>query len=124
MDGSMKIVSTIVLLLLMFLAISAGVAKLGLMQQDVDFFGKYGFSNPMLIAFGVAQLIGGIFLAFRKTRFWGAAIVAVTFLISLVLLLIEGNVAVSIVTLVAIVLLGVVMKQSWHAASSEQQNGA
>ena len=115
----MKLVSTMILVLLMFLAISSGVTKIALMQQDVDFFGKYGFSNPILIAFGAMQLIGGVLLAFKKTRFSGAAIVTITFLISLVLLLMEGNVPVSIATIVATLLLGIVMKQSWNAVPSE-----
>lgn len=115
----MKIASTIVLVLLVFLAISSGVTKITLMQQDVEFFGKYGFSNPILIAFGATQLIGGVLLPFKKARFAGAAIVAITFLVSLVLLLLEGNIPVSIVTIVAMLLLGMVMKRSWNAVASE-----
>lgn len=115
----MKIASMIVVVLLMFLAMSSGVTKIALMEQDVNFFGKYGFSNPMLIAFGATQLVGGALMAFRKTRFSGAAVVAITFLISLATLIMDGNIPVSIVTIVATVLLGVVMKQSWHASALE-----
>ena len=110
----MKAVSTLILVILTLLAVSSGITKILLMQQDVDFFGKYGFSDPILIGFGLVQLLGGLLLVFTKTRFAGAAIVAVTFLVSLVLLLIEGNIPVSIITLVATLLLGVVMKQSWR----------
>ncbi|MGB5334995.1 MAG: hypothetical protein WBN07_05215 [Woeseiaceae bacterium] len=110
----MKIVSATILILLVCLAILSGVTKITLMQQDVEFFGKYGFSDPMLIAFGATQLIGGILMPFRKTRFSGAAIVAITFLASLVLLLLDGNISVSIVTLVMTLLLAMVMKQSWR----------
>jgi len=112
----MKGVSTIVLAVLTLLAISSGITKILLMEQDVEFFGKYGFSNLMLIAYGLLQLIGGLLLVFTKTRFVGAAIVAITFLISLALLLMDGNIPVSIITIVATVLLGVVMKQSWRPA--------
>lgn len=115
----MKIASTIVLILLIFLAISSGVAKVSLMPQDVEFFGKFGFSSPLLVAYGAFQLLGGVLLALQKTRFFGAAIVAITFLVSLVLLVMDGNIAVSIVTLVATILLGVVMKRSWKAAAPE-----
>lgn len=115
----MKLASTIILVLLMFLAISSGVTKIALMQQDVDFFGKYGFSNPILIAFGATQLIGGLLLPFKRTRFSGAAIVAMTFLVSLVMLLMEGNIPVSIATIVATLLLGMVMKQNWNVPASE-----
>ena len=113
----MKVVSTLILVILILLAVSSGITKILLMQQDVDFFGKYGFSDPILIGFGLAQLLGGLLLAFSKTRFIGAAVVAVTFLISLALLLIEGNIPVSIITAVATLLLGVVMKQSWRPVS-------
>jgi len=110
----MRPVSTIILAILILLAMSSGITKISLMQQDVDFFGKYGFSDPILIGYGLAQLFGGLLLVFTKTRFVGAAIVAVTFLVSLALLLIEGNIPVSIITMVATLLLGVVMKQSWR----------
>jgi len=115
----MKIASTIILVILVFLAIFSGATKIALAQADIEFFGKYGFSNPMLIAFGATQLLGGVLMPFRKTRFSGAAIVAITFIVSLVLLLMDGNIPVSIVTVVAIFLLGVVMKRSWNAQPTE-----
>ena len=111
----MKVVFPVVLAALVFLAVSSGITKIMLMQQDVDFFGKYGFSNPILIAYGTAQLIGGVLLLFRRTRFAGAAIVAITFVISLVLLLMDGNIVFSIATVVATLLLGVIMKWSWKS---------
>jgi len=115
----MKTISTIILVVLILLAVSSGITKVALMQQDVDFFGKYGFSNPILIAYGLVQLIGGVLMVFRVTRFTGATVVAVTFLISLAVLLMEGNLPVSVVTIVATLLLGVIMKQSWRTAASE-----
>jgi len=113
----MKIAYAILLVILTFLAVSSGMAKVLLMQQEVEFFGRYGFTNPLLITFGAVQLIGGILLPFKKTRFAGAAIVASTFLVSLVVLLMDGNIPVSAITLVATVLLFVVMKLSWQARS-------
>ena len=95
------------------LAVSAGIAKIALMPNDVEFFGKYGFSNPMLIAFGAIQLTGGILLPWKRTRFAGSALVALTFLVSLAILIVDGNIPVSIVTAIATLLLFVVMKMSW-----------
>ena len=115
----MKIASTIILVILIFLAIFSGATKIALIQADVEFFGKYGFSNPMLIAFGATQLVGGVLMPFQKTRFSGAAIVAMTFVASLVLLLMDGNIPASIVTVVATLLLGNVMKRSWNAQPTE-----
>ena len=113
----MKAVSIGILAILTLLAVSSGITKILLMPQDVLFFGKYGFSDPLLIAYGSVQLLGGFLLVFTKTRFAGAAIVAVTFLVSLALLLMEGNVPVSIVTAVATLLLVIVMKRSWQPAA-------
>ena len=48
----MKIVLNIILAILVFLALAAGVTKIMLMPQDVEFFGKYGFTNSILIAYG------------------------------------------------------------------------
>ena len=117
MKSTKSIAFAILLAVLTILAVSAGMTKIVLMQQDVEFFGRYGFSNPMLIAFGAVQLIGGILLPFKKTRFTGAAIVAGTFLASLVILLMDGNIPVSIVTIVATLALGAVMKLSWRSDS-------
>ncbi|MGI9237969.1 MAG: DoxX family protein [Woeseiaceae bacterium] len=111
----MKIVLAILLAILTFLAVFSGITKISLMPQDVEFFGQYGFSNAMLIVFGAVQLIGGILLPFKKTRFWGATIVAITFLISLAILLMDGNIPVSVVTAVATLLLFLVMKLSWRS---------
>ena len=111
----MKIVSILILVILIFLAVSSGITKIMLMPQEVEFFGRYGFSNPLLMAFGAAQLIGGALMAFGKTRFAGAAIVTVTFLISLGVLVMDGNIPVAIITGIATLLLGAVMNRSWKA---------
>ena len=111
----MKIAFSILLVLLTALAVLSGVTKITLMPNEVEFFGQYGFSSPMLIAFGAAQLIGGILLPWKKTRFAGAAVVAVTFLVSLAILLMDGNIPISIVTAIVTGLLLMVMKLSWPA---------
>jgi predicted MFS family arabinose efflux permease len=110
----MKIASTLIVVVLIFLAVFSGIAKIALFQEDVEFFSRYGFSNPMLMAFGATQVLGGILLPFRKTRFFGAAVVAVTFLVSFVLLLMDGKVSMSIVAAVATLLLALIMKRSWR----------
>jgi len=56
----MKITFNLILIVLVFFAIASGVAKVMLMQQDVDFFGQYGFSNFILIVFGAVHLLGGV----------------------------------------------------------------
>lgn len=114
----MKLTLTIILTLLTLLAVSSGATKVMLMEQEVEFFGGHGFSNPVLIAYGLLQLIGGALLPFRKTRFVGATIVAITFAVSLVFLVMDGNLPLSIVTAVAMTLLVFVMAHSRRSATS------
>jgi len=108
----MSLILKIVIVILVLLAVSSGVTKIMLMPQDVEFFGAYGFSNPMLIAFGLAQFVGGVMMVIPKSRMYGAVIVAITFLTSLVLLVLVGNYPVAGVTALATVLLGWVAKSS------------
>jgi len=49
----MEIFYNVILFILVFLAISSGITKIMLMQQDLEFFGNYGFTNPILITYGV-----------------------------------------------------------------------
>ena len=89
-----------------------------LMPQDVDFFGQYGFSNPILIAYGLIQLAGGLLLLVPKTRIIGAFIVMLTFLISAAVLLMSGNIPVGFITLVFVALAGLLIKQSHDAKNT------
>ena|SRR3989338_4820509 len=115
----MKILFNVILAILVFLVVSAGITKIMLMQQDVEFFGKYGFTNPILIAYGVVQLLGGILLVLPKTRIIGAILVAITFLISAVVLVMAGNIPVAIITLICVLLLGFIIKQSLNKATQQ-----
>lgn len=119
----MKMFLSIVLVLLTALAALSGIAKIALMPNEVEFFGRYGFSSSMLIAFGSSQLIGGVLLPWKRTRFAGAALVAITFLVSLAMLLMDGNIPASIATAIATILLFVIMKLSWMAQKQLGQQG-
>jgi hypothetical protein len=114
----MKVLQIVILAILVFLAVSSGVTKIMLMQQDMVFFGKYGFTNPLLVIFGAVQVIGGLMMVFAKVRVIGAVVVAVTFVISAVLLAIEGSVPATITTLIALVFLGFTIQRTLAAQRS------
>ena len=65
------------------------------------------------------KLSAASFLIIQRARFTGAIIVAITFLISAVVLVMERNILVTIVTLVAVLMLGVIMKQSLKKEKSQ-----
>lgn len=115
----MNILLKLNLVILTLLATSSGITKIMLMPQDVEFFGGYGFTNTILILYGVSQLVGGIMLIIKKTRFAGAIIVAITFAISAIVLIMAEKVGVTIFTFIAIFMLGVIMKQAQNTQSHE-----
>ena len=118
----MKKLLYVLLAVLVFLAVSSGVTKLMLMPQDVEFFGKYGFTNPILMAFGALQVLGGILLILPKARPIGAVFIAITFLGSAALLLMDGNFVVAAITVVVVAVLGFVVKGTAPSAI-ERING-
>jgi hypothetical protein len=111
----MELFLKVILIILIFLAVSSGITKIMLMPHDVEFFGSYGFSSTILILYGVSQLIGGVLLSVKKTRFIGAVLVAITFVVSAIVLTLAGNIPLTMVTLVAIIMLGAIMRQSFKS---------
>jgi uncharacterized membrane protein YphA (DoxX/SURF4 family) len=91
---------------LMFLSISSGVTKIMLMPQDRIFFIRAGFSDPLIIGFGLVQVLGGILLALPKFRKIGAITIGVTFAVSAYLLFQAGNTRLALITVAFILLLG------------------
>ena len=108
----MKVPQIVILAVLVFLAVSSGVTKIMLMPQDVMFFGDYGFTNPLLVIFGAVQVIGGLMMMFVRTRVICANAVAITFVISVVVLVLAGSVGPTIATLLALVFLGLTIRRT------------
>lgn len=115
----MKIFFNVILVFLVFLAVSSGITKVMLMPREVEFFGQYGFTNTILVIYGAIQILSGVLLALPKTRVIGAVLLATTFLISAVALVMDGNLPVTIVTLIFVFLLGVIIKQSLSKETSQ-----
>ena len=111
-ERTIHVFMIVILTVLVLLAVSSGVAKILLMVQEVAFFGAYGFTNAMIIAFGATQLIGGFLLVFHKSRLIGAALVGITFAISAILLVMDGNFPLAVITVAMMVLLFWVVKES------------
>lgn len=115
----MKIVFYAAIGILVFLALSSGVPKILLMKQEVDFFGQYGFTDPILVAFGLAQVISGALLIVPKTRTFGAVLFAITLLISASILALAGSLALCAITLIFVFLSGFVVKFSYGSNRPE-----
>ena len=101
----MKISTKIALALMVLLAAASGVAKITLMPQEVAFFGAFGFSNNVLIGFGLLQVLAAVLLLLPKSRRFGLVLLAVTFVASSVVLLAAGKTIMAVVTLLFVGLL-------------------
>lgn len=108
----MKIITPIVLALMVLLAFASGVTKIMLMPQEIEFYRPAGFSDTLLMLFGALQVLSGVALVFRQSRGYGALLLALTFLISAVLLIQAGNWPLTMVTLVCVLLLAFLAKTS------------
>lgn len=100
----MKLAITVLTVILGLLSIAAGAAKVSLVPEEAAFLHQFGFADPLIIAFGLAQTLGGMLLVVPSTRALGALVCAAGFALSAVLLLIVGNLAFGGVSLLPVVL--------------------
>lgn len=107
----MKIVTTIIAILIALLSIGAGVAKIMLVPEETKFLAQFGFTDPLTIAFGIAQVAGGILLAAPTSRLYGAATTGIFFTASFSLILSTGNIAFAVVSLLPVLLSGLIIYQ-------------
>ncbi len=91
------------------LSITAGIPKLMRLPQEIGFFERAGLTDNSVVVFGLLQVAGGVFLVFRKTRRWGAAVAATTFSASAVMLFLTGQNTFALVSVVPVLMAAVVL---------------
>lgn len=116
----MKIATTVLAIILGLLSIAAGAAKVSLVPEEAAFLQQFGFTDTLIIAFGLVQGLGGVLLAVPRTRAYGASICCVGFAISAVLLLLDGNLAFGGVSLLPVALTAFI---AYQVFSSQQTEG-
>lgn len=108
----MKILSYLIITIVALLSIAAGLAKVMQTPQEMEFLQGAGLSPGLIIVFGLVQILGGLLLIPRKTRRVGAVIAASAFVASTALILMGGNLAFGLISLLPIALAGIVVYQS------------
>ena len=107
---------------LMLLGVASGIAKMLLMEQEVAFFHReMGISLYLVMALGVVQFTGGLLLILRASRPTGAAMLALTFLISAVLIFMAARPAFGLVSLLPVAM---AVFAAADALRSERERGA
>ena len=105
-----------ILSILIFLGAAAGLVKIIRMPQELEFFQAVGLSELSLVLFGVAQFCGGVLLIFRRSRLAGAAISAIMFLASAIMVFITGELGFGAISLLPALMSGWVI---WDTARSK-----
>jgi hypothetical protein len=108
----MNIVKRIILVILVALGVAAGAAKIMLMPDEIELFQVAGFGENLLFIFGLIQITSAILMLFVKPRRIGAAALAATFAISTVLIFLSGQVAFGIGSLIPILLIGIIIRDT------------
>ena len=102
----MNLARKINLVLLILLGGAAGLAKVTQAPPEIAFFAGLGLGAIVVVVFGVLQLAGAVSLIFAKTRFIGAILLDVTFSLSVVMILMTGQIGFALVSLVPVLMAG------------------
>ena len=102
----MNLLKKINLVLLVLLGGAAGLAKVTQAPPEVAFFQGIGLGAIVVVIFGVLQLAGAVSLIFAKTRFIGAILLDVTFSLSVVMILMTGQIGFALFSVVPVLMAG------------------
>lgn len=100
----MKILKLILLVIVILVCISAGIAKVMRMPQEVQFFEALGVNLILLTLLGLLQVMAGLLLIAKKTRRSGAILAALAFLASTVMIFANGQIGFGLFSLIPVAL--------------------
>ncbi len=100
----MKYVKLILLGILILLSIATGLTKLIQMPEEMELFRNAGFTDISILIFGAIQVVGGILLIPKKTRRYGAIIMAITFVIATIVVFMKGMIGFGVFSILFIAL--------------------
>jgi hypothetical protein len=101
---------TVIWILLSLLGVAAGAAKMLQTPQEMAFFqDQLGLNAEAIMAFGLLQFVAGVMLVFKKTRLVGAALLAVTLLLSTIVIFMAGQIGFAVVSLLPVLMADLVV---------------
>ncbi|MGI9200301.1 MAG: hypothetical protein ACR2QL_04530 [Woeseiaceae bacterium] len=101
----MQKLKTLNWILLALLGVAAGVSKMMQTPQEMAFFqGEMGYSSQLIVAFGALQFLGGVMMAFKKTRLAGAILLGLTLFLSCIVIFMSGNIGFGMVSVIPVLM--------------------
>ncbi|MFT4937328.1 MAG: hypothetical protein ACI88A_000342 [Paraglaciecola sp.] len=113
-----NIVLTINLAVLIMLCSAAGIAKVLQVPDEVIFFQDAGLSPNLLVLLGAFQLIAAVLLVLKNWRNIGANIAGISFLVSTMLIFINGQNLFGMLSFLPLILVYFVLRKEKHKAHS------
>lgn len=104
------------------LSIAAGLTKVMLAPQEMEFLQSVGLSKLLIIVFGLIQIAGGVLLAPKNTRMFGAVLAASAFVVSTILIFVGGDLAFGMFSILPIALASVVIYQTARITHNKSLN--
>jgi hypothetical protein len=102
----MNLLKKINLVLLILLGGAAGLAKVTQAPPEIAFFQGIGLGAMVVVAFGILQLVSAVLLIFDSRRHIGAILLCVTFSLSVVMILMTGQVGFAAVSVIPVLMAG------------------
>ena len=109
MQKHVKAVQKITLILLILICLGAGAAKIMQEPTEVKYFMDAGLGLNVLLLLGGVQILAGILLMFQTVRRRGAVIAAAGFLVSSIIIFINGQIAFGFFSLLPVLMAGFVI---------------
>lgn len=100
----MKFLKIMIIVIVALLSLAAGLAKLFQAPQEVAFFELLGLNTTVLVVAGLLQVLSAVLLIPPKSRNWGAALAAISFLVSTFMIFLNGQLGFGIFSLVPVLL--------------------
>ena len=117
----MKYLKTALLVIVIVLSVAAGIPKILLMQQEVDFLAALGFGDALVRVFGIFQAGAGLLLIPAKTRVAGGVIATLALAVSAIALLVGGNTVFGLISFLPALLAAYITFDSLPTKSTEPE---
>lgn len=112
----MRFVRVLIITIVVLLSVAAGLAKVMEAPQEVEFLQSVGLSTPLIILFGLIQIVAAVLLVSQKTRMVGASLAALAFAVSSVLIFVAGNLSFGLVSILPVLLACIIIYQTSKTA--------
>ena len=98
------------LVAVLLLALTSGIAKIMLIPEELAFFQKVGLTETAIILVGILQIISAVLILINRFRIIGTTLLGITFIFSTILIFLSGDVTFGLFSTLPILLIFFIVK--------------